>query len=60
MQRLGGPLNEVEKHKIAELEFQLREEVMKCEEMKMENEYLRETLEMIAVNKNIDPSKLGT
>jgi len=33
---------------------------MKCEEMKMENEYLRETLEMIAVNKNIDPSKLGT
>jgi myosin heavy subunit len=45
---------------MGELEFLLREEVLKCEELRMENEYLKETLETVFLNKGIDPSKIGT
>ena len=46
--------------KVYELEFLLREEVLKCEELRAENDLLRETLERLALNKNVDTSKFNT
>jgi hypothetical protein len=55
---IGG--NNLTNQKMGELEYLLREEVLKCEELRMENEYLKETLETVALGKGIDPSKIGT